>query len=332
MRAEDYQRRRQELAGWPVGIVSYKLGDRFICEIDNVNPGARGPGRGRDARGGGARRHGERRAPSRPHSGAHGGLAGRSLAPLARPPRLAPSRCPGSFVPRAPRDVCVLQCSGLFGLARSLPGLPMGDFGAAASNRLVQAAAARWRQGVVRNMVLRITSILRIKTSRASLRRLSVGEQAPSSANQGKSRSARRSGQEDQEPAAICTWRMIGRGAPRSASTGRPSPFQAWTLPARWHSSTGSRARVAAAAWRVRLPLHWSTSLPGTRCRGQEARERMRAGAGDMLACDTRRPRAISTTMACSLEPGLEGCGRYCVRSRQPCRARLAPCRSDRLH
>ena len=41
MRAEDYQRRRQELAGWPVGIVSYKLGDRFICEIDNVTPGAR---------------------------------------------------------------------------------------------------------------------------------------------------------------------------------------------------------------------------------------------------------------------------------------------------
>jgi hypothetical protein len=41
MRAEEYQRRRQELAGWPVGIVSYRLGDRFICEIDNVSPGAR---------------------------------------------------------------------------------------------------------------------------------------------------------------------------------------------------------------------------------------------------------------------------------------------------
>jgi hypothetical protein len=41
MRAEDYQRRRQELAGWPVGIVSYRLNDRFICEIDNVSPGAR---------------------------------------------------------------------------------------------------------------------------------------------------------------------------------------------------------------------------------------------------------------------------------------------------
>lgn len=41
MRAEDYQRRREELAGWPVGIVSYRLGDRFICEVDNVSPGAR---------------------------------------------------------------------------------------------------------------------------------------------------------------------------------------------------------------------------------------------------------------------------------------------------
>ena len=41
MRAEDYQRRRQEIAGWPVGIMSYRLGDRFFCEVDNVSPGAR---------------------------------------------------------------------------------------------------------------------------------------------------------------------------------------------------------------------------------------------------------------------------------------------------
>ncbi len=41
MRPEDYQRRRVELGGWPVGIVSYRLGDRFYCEIDNVSPGAR---------------------------------------------------------------------------------------------------------------------------------------------------------------------------------------------------------------------------------------------------------------------------------------------------
>ena len=41
MRTEDYQRREEKLAGWPVGIVSYKLGDKYFCEIDNVSPGAR---------------------------------------------------------------------------------------------------------------------------------------------------------------------------------------------------------------------------------------------------------------------------------------------------
>ena len=39
MRAEDYQRRRQELAGWPVVIVSYRLDDRFICEIESAGAG-----------------------------------------------------------------------------------------------------------------------------------------------------------------------------------------------------------------------------------------------------------------------------------------------------
>ena len=29
MRTEGYQRRREELAGWPVGITSYRLGDRL---------------------------------------------------------------------------------------------------------------------------------------------------------------------------------------------------------------------------------------------------------------------------------------------------------------
>ena len=96
MRAEDYQRRRQELAGWPVGIVSYKLGDRFICEIDNVEPrSACGTGRGRHARGGRARRHGDRRAPPGPHQGPPGGVAGRSFAPPVR--RAAPGRRPARF-------------------------------------------------------------------------------------------------------------------------------------------------------------------------------------------------------------------------------------------
>jgi dsRNA-specific ribonuclease len=41
LRSELYQRRQAELAGWEVGIASYKIGDRFICEVDNVSPGAR---------------------------------------------------------------------------------------------------------------------------------------------------------------------------------------------------------------------------------------------------------------------------------------------------
>ena len=40
-RAEEYRRRREELEGFEVGIVSYKLGDRYCCEVDNVSPGAR---------------------------------------------------------------------------------------------------------------------------------------------------------------------------------------------------------------------------------------------------------------------------------------------------
>jgi len=41
MKAENYQERSLELAGWPVRIVSYKLGDEYVCEADNVSPGAR---------------------------------------------------------------------------------------------------------------------------------------------------------------------------------------------------------------------------------------------------------------------------------------------------
>jgi hypothetical protein len=52
MRAEAYQRRREELAGWPVGIASYRLGAGFICEIDDAGSGAqiaRAEGPTRDA-------------------------------------------------------------------------------------------------------------------------------------------------------------------------------------------------------------------------------------------------------------------------------------------
>ncbi|HET6469424.1 MAG TPA: hypothetical protein VFG43_13710 [Geminicoccaceae bacterium] len=40
LRALDYRSRRTELAGWPVRVTSYQLGDRFRSEVDNVDPGA----------------------------------------------------------------------------------------------------------------------------------------------------------------------------------------------------------------------------------------------------------------------------------------------------
>jgi len=41
MKAEGYERRRQELAGWPIEIESYQVGSTFYCTINNVDPGAR---------------------------------------------------------------------------------------------------------------------------------------------------------------------------------------------------------------------------------------------------------------------------------------------------
>jgi len=41
MRAEGYERRRQELGGWPIEIETYQVGDVFYCTTNNVDPGAR---------------------------------------------------------------------------------------------------------------------------------------------------------------------------------------------------------------------------------------------------------------------------------------------------
>jgi hypothetical protein len=41
MKPEDYSRRQQDLAGWPVTIETYKLGEVYHCAIANVDPGAR---------------------------------------------------------------------------------------------------------------------------------------------------------------------------------------------------------------------------------------------------------------------------------------------------
>ena len=41
MKPEEQSRRQLELAGWPVTIETYKLGDVYHCAIANVDPGAR---------------------------------------------------------------------------------------------------------------------------------------------------------------------------------------------------------------------------------------------------------------------------------------------------
>jgi len=40
MKPQEYSERMLDLAGWPVRLVSYKLGDRYLCKADNVSPGA----------------------------------------------------------------------------------------------------------------------------------------------------------------------------------------------------------------------------------------------------------------------------------------------------
>ena len=40
MKPEDYSERTLELAGWPVRVISYKLGDTYRAKADNVSPGA----------------------------------------------------------------------------------------------------------------------------------------------------------------------------------------------------------------------------------------------------------------------------------------------------
>lgn len=40
-RAVEYAERQEEIAGWRINIVSYRIADRYYCTIDNVDPGAR---------------------------------------------------------------------------------------------------------------------------------------------------------------------------------------------------------------------------------------------------------------------------------------------------
>jgi len=50
--ATEHQQRSLEVEGWPIGITSYRLGEVWLCHIDNVSPGAiiaRGRGDSREA-------------------------------------------------------------------------------------------------------------------------------------------------------------------------------------------------------------------------------------------------------------------------------------------
>lgn len=40
MRPEQYSERELELNGWPVRLISYKLGEKYVAQADNVSPGA----------------------------------------------------------------------------------------------------------------------------------------------------------------------------------------------------------------------------------------------------------------------------------------------------
>ena len=40
MKPEAYEEKRLEVEGWPLRLTSYKLGEVFHCQADNVSPGA----------------------------------------------------------------------------------------------------------------------------------------------------------------------------------------------------------------------------------------------------------------------------------------------------
>jgi hypothetical protein len=39
-KAEQFQERQIELAGWPVRLTSYRVGNQYVAQADNVSPGA----------------------------------------------------------------------------------------------------------------------------------------------------------------------------------------------------------------------------------------------------------------------------------------------------
>lgn len=39
-KSEDFAERQIEIDGWPVRLTSYRVGEKYVCQADNVSPGA----------------------------------------------------------------------------------------------------------------------------------------------------------------------------------------------------------------------------------------------------------------------------------------------------
>ena len=39
-RSEQFSERQIELNGWPVRLTSYRVGEKYVCQADNISPGA----------------------------------------------------------------------------------------------------------------------------------------------------------------------------------------------------------------------------------------------------------------------------------------------------
>ncbi len=40
MKPENFQERQIDIEGWPVKLTSYRIGSEYVCQADNVSPGA----------------------------------------------------------------------------------------------------------------------------------------------------------------------------------------------------------------------------------------------------------------------------------------------------
>jgi len=40
LKSQDYKERQFEIDGWPVKLTSYRIGEKYVCQADDVSPGA----------------------------------------------------------------------------------------------------------------------------------------------------------------------------------------------------------------------------------------------------------------------------------------------------